>query len=327
MSKVLVTGANGLLATNVIKTLLEKGYKVRGMLRNPDKYKGPRNQNLELVTGDITSPDQIEEILENCKSVIHVAAITSQSIRNYHKYEKVNVKATRKLLELSISKKIEKFVFVSSANAFGYGTVENPGNEKMPVKPPFSKSLYARSKAEAQKEVLAFQDRIAVSVVNPTFIIGPYDAKPGSGQIILMGHRKKIIFAPPGGKNFVNATDAANGVVAALEKGENGQAYLLAGENLSFRDFFRKLGEIEKKHPVIITVPAFILNAAGIFGTIIRLLGINSQLSLTNTKMLCVNNFYTSKKAKKELGIGFEGIDKGIKECLSWFLKSGVIDK
>ncbi|PRZ01076.1 nucleoside-diphosphate-sugar epimerase [Marinilabilia salmonicolor] len=327
MSKVLVTGANGMLATNVINRLLETGYKVRGMLRNPDKYQGPRNQNLELVTGDITRPDQIEEILKDCTSVIHVAAITSQSIRTYHKYEEVNVKATRKLLELSISNKIKKFVFVSSANAFGYGTVENPGNEKMPIQLPFSKSLYARSKAEAQKEVFACQDRISVSVVNPTFIIGPYDAKPGSGKIILMGHRKRIIFAPPGGKNFVNATDAANGVVAALEKGANGQAYLLAGENLSFRDFFRKLGDIEQKHPMIITIPPLFLNAAGIIGNIIRLSGINSQLSLTNTKMLCVNNFYTSKKAKEELGVRFDGIDKGIKECLSWFRKSGVIDK
>ncbi|WP_010663687.1 NAD-dependent epimerase/dehydratase family protein [Marinilabilia salmonicolor] len=327
MPKVLVTGANGLLATNVIRYLLISGYEVCGLLRNPSKYNGPRHQKLSLITGDITNPIQIEEILSDCNYVIHVAALTSQSFPDYKKYEEVNVTATRNLLKLSVRNKVEKFVFVSSANAFGYGTRKIPGTEETPIKPPFSKSFYARSKAEAQEEVLKFQNQIAISVVNPTFIIGPYDAKPGSGQIILMGHRKKIIFAPPGGKNFVNATDAAKGVVAAMERGKNGQAYLLAGENLTFRGFFRKLAQIEKRHPLIITIPPFFLNTAGLFGELLRFLKINTQLSITNTKMLCVNNFYTSTKVKKELEISFNGIEKGIKECLAWFREAGVIDK
>jgi len=326
MQKILVTGANGLLATNVIVTLLRKGYQVRGLLRNIIKYKGPEHENLELVTGDITDYHRMQEVLKGCDSVIHVAALTSHEINHYSPYKKVNIDATESLILLSTEKKIKKFVYVSSANTFGFGTLENPGTENTPIRPPFSSSFYALSKLEAQEKVLSHQNKIPVCIVNPTFMIGPYDGKPSSGQIILMGFNKKVIFCPPGGKNFVNAVDAAEGVVNALEMGKNGQAYLLAGNNLSFHDFFQKLIRINKQRSFIITVPAFLLNTGGYFGNFLRFLGFKTQLSITNTRMLCINNFYTSDKAKRELNTNFRDIEAGIREAIEWFRKDGKID-
>lgn len=326
MQKTLVTGANGLLATNIIVALLEKGYQVRGLLRDFKKYKGPEHKNLELVTGDITDHTRMQEVLSDCNSIIHVAALTSHGINDYTPYKKVNVEATESLVQLSLEKGFKKFIYVSSANAFGFGTLENPGTEKSSIRPPFSSSFYALSKLKAQEKVLSYQKKIPVCVVNPTFLIGPYDGKPSSGQIILMGYKKRVIFCPPGGKNFVNAMDAAEGVVDALEKGKNGQAYLLAGNNLSFRNFFKKLNQINKQRSLIITIPAFLLNTGGYFGNFLRFLGINTQLSVTNIKILCVNNFYSSEKAKKELKTNFRDIETGIREAIEWFRKNGKID-
>ena len=325
MSKVLVTGANGLLATNVIVELLRKGYKVRGFLRDITKYQGPQHKYLELITGDITQSDRIRAALDTCDFVIHAAALTSQRLLSYAAYRRVNVEATESLIQLAIEKGIQKFIFVSSANAFGFGSEAVPGTEKRPMRAPFSRSFYALSKLEAQKKVLGYHNRIHVSVVNPTFMIGAYDGKPSSGQIILMGHRKRIIFCPPGGKNFVNVTDAASGVVAALEMGINGEAYLLCGENLTFSIFFRKLAEIENNHPTIIEIPAALLMALGYVGDVLRKLGIQTQLSSTNTKMLCINNYYSAAKAQRELKININPIDTGINDCLQWFKKTGII--
>ncbi len=327
MQRILVTGANGLLATNLIVALLEKGYLVRGLLRDRRKYKGPDHQNLELVTGDITDQKRMQEVLEECNSVIHVAALTSHDIRHYDPYKKINVDATESLAEQAIEQKIKKFVYVGSANAFGFGTLENPGTENMPIRPPFSNSFYAISKLEAQHRVLSYQKKIHACVVNPTFMIGPYDGKPSSGRIILMGYNKRIIFCPPGGKNFVNATDAAQGVIDALERGENGQAYLLAGENLTFRDFFQKLTRIKARQSLILPIPALLLNTGGYIGSFLRFLGIKTQLSITNTRMLCINNFYTSEKAQKKLKTEFSGIETGIREAIEWFKKNGKIDE
>jgi dihydroflavonol-4-reductase len=324
MSKILITGANGLLATNTIAALLAKGYKIRGLLRSPGKYKGPLHPNLELIAGDITDDHSLDRALNECNYTIHVAALTSHNITKYSPYKTINVDATETLLKLSIAHGIKKFV--SSANAFGFGSLKAPGNEETPIRPPFSKSLYALSKLEAQQQVLKYKNKIPLTVVNPTFMIGPYDGKPSSGQIILMGYKKKIIFCPPGGKNFVNVTDAAKGVVAALEKGKNGEPYLLAGENLTFRQFFQKLSKINSGRPIIVTIPAFILEIAGLWGNMLRRFGVKTQLSLTNMRMLCVHNFYSAEKATNHIGVQFGKIETGIQEAIKWFKENKVFD-
>jgi dihydroflavonol-4-reductase len=78
-----------------------------------------------------------------------------------------------------------------------------------------------------------------VVIVNPTFMIGPYDTKPSSGKIILMGYNKRISFLPPGGKNFIHVKDAAAAVCNALKYGKNREKYLLCNENLTYREFFK----------------------------------------------------------------------------------------
>ncbi|NJK86741.1 MAG: hypothetical protein HC906_12975 [Bacteroidales bacterium] len=62
-----------------------------------------------------------------------------------------------------------------------------------------------------------------------------------------MFYGKKIAFIPPGGKNFVDVRDAAKAICNAIEKGRNGEKYLLAGKNLTYKDFIRKLSAIRVK--------------------------------------------------------------------------------
>ena len=42
-----------------------------------------------------------------------------------------------------------------------------------------------------------------------------------------------------GGKNFVATGDVAKGIVSALSHGKDGESYLLSGENLTYREFYR----------------------------------------------------------------------------------------
>ncbi|MGM0376724.1 MAG: NAD-dependent epimerase/dehydratase family protein [Bacteroidota bacterium] len=325
MSKVLVTGANGLLATNVINELLAKGYEVLGLLRNVNKYTGPQHENLRFTEADITDTTTLNDALKKCDKVIHVAALTSHHLTEYSPYKKINADATETLISKSIQNHCKKFIYVSSANAFGFGDIKTPGDETRPMRPPFSESFYAQSKLEGQKLALKYTDQIHVTVVNPTFMIGPFDGKPSSGQIIKMGYKKKVIFCPPGGKNFVSATDAARGVVAALEKGKNGEAYLLAGENLTYKEFFQKLSALTHTKAIYVTIPGPLLRLAGRLGDLMQKTGLQTQLSLTNTKMLCVKNFYNNKKAVEKLNVTFAPIENGIQEAIEWFRKNGML--
>lgn len=316
---ILVTGANGLLATNTIHALLARGYRVKGLIRDPKKFRLPAQPNLELVTGDITDFDSLERAMIACDRVIHCAATTDQSLLHYGDYHRINVLGTAHVLKAALKCGIKKIVYVGTANTFGFGTLELPGDETRPPQEPFTTAWYAKSKLEGQALVLAAESNIAVTVVSPTFMIGPYDGKPSSGAIIRMGYGKRVVFHPPGGKNFVNVTDAARGVVAALEHGQNGEAYLLAGENLSYAAFFKKLNQHAGGRQLLIRVPPFILLAAGYLGDACRRLGLRTALSSTNMKILCIRNYYTGAKAERLPGVRFRPIDHGISEAVEWF--------
>ena len=319
---VFVTGASGLLAINVIEDLLQNNYNVIGLLRNKSKFPLENHQNLKIIIGDITKPETYLDSIEKSQIVIHVAAITDQNITDYNIYKKVNIDASKTLLEKSIENNIETFINVSSANAFGYGSLANLGDETKPIKAPFDKSLYAQSKLEAQNEVLKLgntQTKTKVLVVNPTFMIGKYDTKPSSGRIILSAYKKKIIFYPAGGKSFINVKDAAQTIVNAINLGKHGESYLLSGENLSYKEFYKKVTKALHQKSSFVKIPKTLLIGVGYLGNFARIFGAKTDISSTNLKTLCISNFYTNNKAKKELNHIQNPIEEGIEDAINWF--------
>ena len=164
-----------------------------------------------------------------------------------------------------------------------------------------------------------------VLVLNPSFILGPYDAGPGSGRIILMGYNKRFVFCPPGGKNFVNAKDIARAIGAAIEQGKNGESYLVTHENLSYKEFFSRLAQKNEQETNIYEIPSFLLLSAGKLGDLLRFFGIKTAISSVNMKILCVKNFYSNTKVREELNVDFASIDFGIKEAVKWFKKKKML--
>jgi dihydroflavonol-4-reductase len=325
MSKILVTGANSLLATNTIIELLSRGYSVKGLLRNPTNFQYQKHPNLELIQGNINDTEAIAKAVKNCDSIIHVAAITDQSLLRYSEYQQVNALSTELLILSAIKENVKTIVYVSSANAFGYGLKENLDNETIGIRKPFTKSHYAKSKLEGQCIALSYKDKTRIIVVNPTFMIGAYDSKPSSGKLIMMGYKKRVIFYPPGGKNFIHVQDAAKGAVNAMETGKSGEAYILANENISYKEFFQKLSNVTNNRTVYIKIPRFILLFIGIIGNFLRLLRIKTSVSFSNMQIVCVNNYYNNKKVVKELNLTFQPIEKAIKDALEWFIKKKMI--
>ncbi len=102
-------------------------------------------------------------------------------------------------------------MYISTANCFGFGDKTSLGDETRPACFPFTNSLYARSKMEAQEMLLRLKHLMDVVIVNPTFMLGAYGTKKGSGQIVLRAYGHKIVFCPSGGKSFINAADAGIG--------------------------------------------------------------------------------------------------------------------
>jgi dihydroflavonol-4-reductase len=325
--KALVTGANGFLASNVIRELNRRGIPVRAMVRSTADLRSLSGAEFELFYGNITNMIDAMEAVKGCDVVIHAAAETSQHYLSVEPYMQVNVTGTFNMLEASYKNDVKRFIFVSTANTFGYGTKSSPGNENIPAKYPFTSSGYAISKMKAQELALEYaaSGKLETVVMNPTFMIGAYDAKPSSGRIITMMHNKKIIPVPPGGKNFVHVADVANGICNAIDKGQPGSCYLLANENLTYSEFYIKLGKATGKSFCQLKLAPQLLVVIGTIGKLVARSGFKSDLNLTNAKMLCVGNYYSSAKAIKELRLPQTPVDNAIADALEWFAKIGYI--
>jgi len=304
--QILITGANGFLATNIIEQLLEDKIKVRAQLRRRPAFRLPadmweRSGLLEIAECDFTKSETMKALVQGCDYVIHVAAVTDPSLLKYEDYSRINADAVRNLIEASVEAGVKRFIFVSSANVFGYGTKEKPGDESQPVSPPFDRSLYAQSKIEGQNLAMSYSGRIEIVSVNPTFMIGKYGDKNGSNRIITRAgklsknKRKRLIFVPPGGKNFINVENAAREIIRLLYKGKNGQAYLVSGENLSYVEFYKLLKNVTVANFRIVKIPVPAMLIAGAAGSMLRLAGVKCPLSFVNARILCVSNFYTNK--------------------------------
>lgn len=323
--KILVTGANSLLGANLIEELSRAGHQVRAMVRHAGSLPFTGEQ-VEVFEGEITSPGVAERAASGCGGLIHLAANTSQHFQPYARYAKVNVEGTRLVSAAAIAQGVRRFVYVSSANTLGYGSLESPGTEAASIRYPFTRSGYATSKLAAETLVLKAGETggMEVVVVNPCFLIGAYDNKPGSGRILLRALGRRLVWAPPGGKNFIGARDAAKAVIRALFDAEAGQRYLLGAENLSYPDFYRRVRRVTGERFRIVVIPAPIMKAIGVIGSLFAQAGIPNAFHLNNMRILCVKNYYNASKATARLGLSPSPIEAAVSEATAWFRLRGM---
>ena len=300
---VLVTGANGMLAANIIERLLHEGYAVLATLRPGRKYAGGTSGGLELIEADFKDAEAMRPLMSRCGRVIHVAAMTSQSCPDYGQYRKVNAEATRMLAELAAGCGVERFVYVSTANTIGFGA-----DETRPMTYPFSESFYARSKKEAEDSLLPLADRMDIVVVNPTFMIGKYGSEKGSNRVFSMVKKSPVLVCPSGGKNVIDVAEAARGMVMAMEGGRSGEKYLICGENYSYSELFRAIAGHYGLRRCFLRIPDFLLKAAGALGDLLARCGMKVEFTSVNMKILMIKNYYDTDKAFRDFGFRPRGL-------------------
>lgn len=316
--KVLVTGANGLLGHHVVMELLQRNLNVRILVRSTSKIKFDMKR-VEVKKGSFADKQAITEAAQNCDAIIHIAAITDTNLLKYEDYEKINSDATHQLLQVASELNIKKFVFVSTCNTVGYGNHNHLADETYPIQYPFTRSFYAQSKLKAEILCANYAQNNHLIIVNPTFMIGNYDTKPSSGALVLMGYKKRFLIIPNGGKNFVPVKDVAITCCNALTMGISGERYLAAGVNLSFKEYFQLQKRVGGYQQKIVVVPDFMLKIAGYVGDILRFAHIKISVCSRNINQLLIQEYYTNKKAKKELLLPESSLELAIDEALEWF--------
>ncbi len=330
---VLLYGATGLLGHNVLISLLQQGYTVVAPVRNPDGLHLPpelaNHPNLHLAGfhSAILQPSEAGsndyDFPVTPSAIINCAATTDMSLLHYDDYLPMNKIFVEWLLRLMDHLDINTLVQVSTANTIGFGTKNHPGTEDNDICPPFSNSYYARSKREGETmlEWAARQrpDRHIV-ILNPGFMVGPYDTHPSSGKLLLAAYRRRLMASPKGGKSFVHVRDVATAAVNALTMGRNGHRYLLTGEDMSLKDFYALQARECNYSQRLVELPDRLVGAAGRVGDLLRWMGLKTQLSTRNVRQLMVMEYYSCEKARDELLFPQTPIATAIDEFFEWYL-------
>ncbi len=319
MNRVFVTGANGLLGRNLIKMLAQRGYSVTALVRRSGSMQEISGSGINIVQGDLSDKERLTRLSAGCNLVAHIAANTNQALPKAEHYREANVRGTENMIEASVRNRTEKFVYVGTANTYGYGTLSEPGNEELPAAAPFTKSPYVISKCEAQRVVERASSDLNITTISPAFMVGPYDYKPGSGRVVARALGRRLIFHPSGGKSFVHVADVAEAVIKAFSLESSGGQYIIANENLSYREFYRKLLDVTGQKSILIPLPDIILRAAGLAGDLFRTLGAETEVSSVNMRLLMVKNYYSNVRARHHLGIDFTPVEKAIADAAAFF--------
>lgn len=325
MSKVFLTGPDGLLGSNIVRELLQRNYEIKAMLyhrREPITLSG---LPIEIVYGDISNREELIELSKGCDYFINVAAITDMWPSRGELYYKINVKGAENVIEAVLQNNIKRLVHIGSASSFGYGTMDKPGDEKSPFKSAKYRVDYIDSKRAGQLKVLEAvkQKGLEAVVVCPTFMIGPFDSKPSSGTMIIAIAQGQLPAFSSGGKNWVYVKDVATGICNALTMGRSGEAYILGGENLTYVDAVKRIAAAleQKKLPKFI-VPDFALKIFGWYGSISSLLTRKApKLTINLAKIACDGHYFCPNKAIEELQMPQTPIEVGVKEAKEWFIK------
>ncbi len=316
------------MGANIVCQLNQRGYDVRIFVRPTSNLDALKGCEYEKVVGDITQPGDLRKAVQGCDYVIHSAALTAQVDANFDRFWQVNVEATENLVEISRQFDIKRFIYVSTANCFTPGPLDNPGTEQGGFMPWLVRSHYAYTKFAAQLTVLNEYrtSGFPAIVVAPTFLIGPRDVKPSSGRIVLYALGRRVVFYTPGGKSFADVEKVASAIVNALERGRLGETYLLAGANMPYRDFFQIVAEIEGRKKVYIKIPDFILTAvAGTLTFMGNVTGRKFEFDIMNKRLFTLDNYFCYKKAKYELGYEPTVIRDAVRKSIEWFRQEGML--
>jgi dihydroflavonol-4-reductase len=328
--RVLLTGADGLLGSYTVRRLLEKGVEVRIFKQPGSNSPTLDNLPIEMVEGDLLDEGgALSRAAKGCDCVFHIAAITDFWAPRDITF-RVNLDGTQKVIDACIANDVRRLIFVGSASSYQFGTIENPGDETAPFPSVYKGRPYMESKFEAMKLVKHYVDegKLDAVIISPTFMLGRYDWRPSSGELIRQFVIRRMKLSPPGGRNFVFAGDVADALVAAMDKGAPGESYLGAGTNLRNLDFFGKVAPLVGLEPPKRAIPPAVMKGAGVVGSVWQAVSRRPvKVTYSLARLFSYGTYYSPKKAIEQLGMPQTPIDHAIAETVAGLKEFGHIPK
>ncbi len=324
----LVTGASGFVGSAVARALQARGTPLRLLVRASSPRKNLEGLQAEVVVGDMADHDAMTAAMRGVRHLFHVAADYRLWARDPEEIVRNNLNGTRAVLGAALGAGVERVVYTSSVATLGFRNDGTPSDETLPLKPQDAIGAYKRSKVIAEREVERMAaEGLAVVIVSPSTPIGPRDVKPTpTGRIIVEAAQGRMPAFLDTGLNLVHVDDVAGGHLLALDKGRQGENYILGGQDVSLGAMLADIATLAGRAPPTISLPrATLYPLALATEAFAHLTGKEPFLTRDALKMSRHRMFFSSAKAERELGYAARPYVQGLSDALDWFRQAGYV--
>jgi dihydroflavonol-4-reductase len=327
-----VTGATGLLGSNLCQALISQGWRVIGLVRSIDKAKRfLKDSSVEFIQGDIEDVSGFAQALQGVDVVFHTAAFFReyyQAGRHWERMKRINVDATMELFRAAEAQGVTRAVFTSSSGVIQVSS-DHAATEAAPYSKFAEKNLYFKTKVLAEQEIYRFlkTSRMDVVLILPGWMMGPGDAAPTSaGQLVLDLLAGKLPGVIDGGAALADVRDVAAAMVTAAERGGRGERYIVTGPLVTMKDIALGLEAIAgAKAPKLELSDWLALSLAWTMESWTGLVGGTNPMPLIGVQTLLERVNLSSAKAERELGATFRPLKDTLNDTVSWYKTQGYL--
>jgi dihydroflavonol-4-reductase len=327
----LVTGANGHVGNNLCRMLVQRGEKVRAMIRRSADPAPLDGLDLEIVHGDIMNAAEVKAAVDGCARVHHTAAGFLMWSRDPERdIVRPSVEGTRNVLEAAAAAGVERVVYVSTGGTIGFArTPEQRDETKFNTDP---HTYYVRGKIAAENEAFAIAKRTGLPVVsiNPGLILGPrfWKLSESVRQISdFVNHGAPVYF--DGGFGVVDVEDVARAAILAMEKGRPGERYIVSGDDLTVKELFDLMADLTGLKAPTVKLPVPVLRglaAAMELGS--KVTGKRPMLDRSQADEFAGKYAYhSSRKAERELGYTHLSARETVQRTIAWLVQHGFVNE
>ena len=329
----LLTGAAGFLGSNISRTLIGQGKKVRAFVLPNDPAISQVPPEADVVTGNLLDINSLEKFFSTDAGaeiiVIHCASMVTVTDGYNKKLYDINVHGTRNIIDKCIEYKVKKLVYVSSTSAIP----ELPQGQTIKEIDYYDHNavvgFYGKTKAEASQLVMdaAKYSGLDASIVFPSGICGPNDYAYGYYSNAIMDIvAERMPAGIAGSFNAVDVRDLADGIIACTEKGRRGEGYILSSDIVTIDDIFELVTKYTGAKRVTTILPLSVAKGIAYFSEAYGKLT-HTETALTSFAVynLARNNSFSCEKAAVELGYKTRTFDETIRDTIIWLEAEGKL--
>ena len=326
---VLVTGATGLAGANICKLLIERGDHVRALARSGADTEPLTALGVEVVSGDITEPEDVVAAAKGSDAAIHCAALLGGASQNLADFEAVNIGGTKNILDAAEQVGLRRVVAVSTGTFFDTGG--GVDREDAPVNKESSTDPYTITKKaaflDAMSRAAAGHDVVSThpgAIFGPSPVVSNALGRTSFNRVLMSALRQKIERYLKFPVSWVYGEDIARGCILALDKGVSGERYMLDGQPediVSIANACNRLCELAGlDHRVEDIEPSDDPQLVEFFGPTLVAIAMKAANQKPSTRKL------TDSKTYKRLGYDPISLDRGLSQTTDWLRQIGRLD-